>query len=68
MDTAAPLYGRNYPRLQQLKRRYDPDMLFRSWYPIQPAKEPQSADASGARVQVRNFIRRLIGLFKLSFQ
>ena len=29
----------NYPRLQQLKKKYDPDMVFRKWYPITPALE-----------------------------
>jgi Berberine and berberine like len=38
MDAAAPLYGGNYSRLQEVKKKYDPGMLFRSWYPIQPSK------------------------------
>ncbi|KIM25633.1 hypothetical protein M408DRAFT_205383 [Serendipita vermifera MAFF 305830] len=37
-DAAAPLYGENYPRLQELKAKYDPAMMFRSWYPIQPTR------------------------------
>ncbi|EKM52970.1 uncharacterized protein PHACADRAFT_147283 [Phanerochaete carnosa HHB-10118-sp] len=34
---AQELYGENYPRLQQLKRKYDPEMIFDKWYVIQPA-------------------------------
>lgn len=30
-------WASNYPRLQQLKRRYDPDMLFNKWFCIKPA-------------------------------
>ncbi|EJD01265.1 FAD-binding domain-containing protein [Fomitiporia mediterranea MF3/22] len=37
-DRSAVLFGANYPRLQDLKRKYDPDLLFRSWFPITPAK------------------------------
>ncbi|KAG8799467.1 hypothetical protein FRC17_007132 [Serendipita sp. 399] len=36
-DSARVLYGPNYPRLQQLKKKYDPNMVFKSWYPIAPA-------------------------------
>ncbi|KAG8810107.1 hypothetical protein FRC17_003087, partial [Serendipita sp. 399] len=35
--SARALYGPNYPRLQQLKKKYDPNMVFKSWYPILPA-------------------------------
>lgn len=34
---AQELFGDNYPRLQQLKRQYDPDMIFNKWYCIRPA-------------------------------
>ncbi|KAF5339322.1 hypothetical protein D9611_009894 [Ephemerocybe angulata] len=27
----------NYPRLQQIKKKYDPDVIFNKWYPIEPA-------------------------------
>ncbi|KIM25712.1 hypothetical protein M408DRAFT_26037 [Serendipita vermifera MAFF 305830] len=33
---ARTLYAGNYPRLQDVKRKYDPDMMFKSWYPIRP--------------------------------
>ena len=36
-DGAKTLYGANYPRLQEIKSRYDPGMMFRSWYPIRPS-------------------------------
>ncbi|TDL29768.1 FAD-binding domain-containing protein [Rickenella mellea] len=31
------LFGNNYPRLQQLKKKYDPDFVFKKWFPIVPA-------------------------------
>jgi FAD/FMN-containing dehydrogenase len=31
------LFGDNYPRLQALKKKYDPDMLFSKWFVITPA-------------------------------
>jgi FAD/FMN-containing dehydrogenase len=31
------IFGTNYERLRTLKRKYDPDMVFHSWYPITPA-------------------------------
>jgi len=37
MNKAKILFGDNYPRLQQLKRKYDPDLLFSKWLPIVPA-------------------------------
>lgn len=36
-DKASVLFGPNYPRLQQLKKQYDPEMLFSRWFPIRPA-------------------------------
>lgn len=36
-DKAHALFGSNYPRLQQLKKKYDPEMLFAKWFVIQPA-------------------------------
>ncbi|KAH8114756.1 FAD-binding domain-containing protein [Phellopilus nigrolimitatus] len=31
-------FGDNYPRLQQIKKKYDPGMVFNKWYPIEPAR------------------------------
>ncbi|KAJ3530515.1 hypothetical protein NMY22_g8542 [Coprinellus aureogranulatus] len=31
------VFGDNYPRLQEIKRKYDPDSIFNLWYPIVPA-------------------------------
>ncbi|EKM51784.1 uncharacterized protein PHACADRAFT_150472 [Phanerochaete carnosa HHB-10118-sp] len=36
---AQALYGDNYPRLQQIKRIFDPNMIFDKWFPIQPSLE-----------------------------
>ncbi|KAL1745839.1 hypothetical protein HDZ31DRAFT_62711 [Schizophyllum fasciatum] len=30
-------FGEVYPRLQQIKKRYDPELVFDRWYPIIPA-------------------------------
>ncbi|KAG5651066.1 hypothetical protein H0H81_010001 [Sphagnurus paluster] len=30
-------YGENYPRLQAIKKRYDPDNIFNKWFAITPA-------------------------------
>lgn len=37
-DKTKRLFGANLPRLQQIKAKYDPDMVFHKWFPIQPAK------------------------------
>ena len=31
------LFGANYPRLQSLKAKYDPNSVFSKWYPIEPS-------------------------------
>ncbi|KAG8901313.1 hypothetical protein FRC01_009880, partial [Tulasnella sp. 417] len=31
------IFGSNYPRLQEIKKKYDPDMVFNRWFAIQPA-------------------------------
>jgi FAD/FMN-containing dehydrogenase len=30
------VFGENYERLQKLKAKYDPDMVFHKWFPITP--------------------------------
>lgn len=32
------VFGENLPRLRELKRKYDPDLIFNKWYPITPAE------------------------------
>ncbi|KAI0313302.1 hypothetical protein OF83DRAFT_1165636 [Amylostereum chailletii] len=32
------LFGENHVRLQQLKRKYDPDLVFNKWFAIRPAE------------------------------
>jgi hypothetical protein len=34
---ARELWGGNYPRLQQIKKKYDPSNVFNRWFAIQPA-------------------------------
>jgi len=34
---ARTLFGPQYPRLQEIKRKYDPDMVFNKWFCIRPA-------------------------------
>ncbi|KAG8963626.1 hypothetical protein FRC03_002773 [Tulasnella sp. 419] len=36
-DNARLLFGSNYPRLQEIKERYDPDMVFNKWFAIRPS-------------------------------
>ncbi|KAG8783802.1 hypothetical protein FRC20_003754 [Serendipita sp. 405] len=36
-DVARAIFGPNYARLQQLKKKHDPNMVFKTWYPIVPA-------------------------------
>ena len=36
-DKSIVVYHENYPRLQALKKKYDPDMVFNKWYPIKPS-------------------------------
>lgn len=36
-DRARKVFGDNYPRLQQIKKRYDPEVLFSKWFTIVPS-------------------------------
>nr|AGK29855.1 FAD-binding protein [Volvariella volvacea] len=36
-DGARLAFGDKYPRLQEIKRKYDPDNIFNKWFPITPA-------------------------------
>lgn len=36
-EKAKSVFGPNLPRLQQLKRKYDPDFIWNKWFPIMPA-------------------------------
>lgn len=31
------VFGENYPKLQQIKKKYDPENIFNKWFPITPA-------------------------------
>jgi FAD/FMN-containing dehydrogenase len=34
---AEVLFGGNYPKMQEIKKRYDPDNVFSKWFSITPA-------------------------------
>ncbi|KDQ17969.1 hypothetical protein BOTBODRAFT_52788 [Botryobasidium botryosum FD-172 SS1] len=34
---AKHMFGGNYERLRQIKKKYDPKLVFNKWYPIEPA-------------------------------
>lgn len=36
-DKARLVFAENYPRLQKIKMKYDPDVVFNKWLPIMPA-------------------------------
>ena len=36
-DRTAKLYGANYKRLKQIKKKYDPELVFNKWFAITPA-------------------------------
>jgi len=46
VDKPKALFGKHYPRLQALKKKYDPDMIFNKWFTIVPEPEIQG-NASG---------------------
>ncbi|THH08126.1 hypothetical protein EW145_g2912 [Phellinidium pouzarii] len=35
-DRARKVFGNNYPRLQQIKKKYDPEVVFSKWFSIIP--------------------------------
>ncbi|KIM46256.1 hypothetical protein M413DRAFT_441337 [Hebeloma cylindrosporum] len=37
IEKAKHIFGDNYQRLQEIKKRYDPDNIFNKWFPIIPA-------------------------------
>ncbi len=37
VDKAKLLFGVNYPKLQQIKKKYDPELIFNKWFNITPA-------------------------------
>jgi hypothetical protein len=36
-EKAALVYGEKLPKLRALKRKYDPELVFKKWFPIVPA-------------------------------
>lgn len=36
-EYARKIFGPNYPRLQEIKAKYDPDMIWNRWFAIRPA-------------------------------
>ncbi|CZR63147.1 uncharacterized protein PAC_13044 [Phialocephala subalpina] len=37
-EKVADMFGDNFERLRQVKRKYDPGLVFNKWYPISPAE------------------------------
>ncbi|KAJ3548836.1 hypothetical protein NMY22_g1109 [Coprinellus aureogranulatus] len=37
VDRAKLAFASNYPRLQQIKKKYDPENVFNRWFPVTPA-------------------------------
>lgn len=38
-DKVKKLFGSNYARLRDLIAKYDPDLVFGKWFPIEPKRE-----------------------------
>lgn len=36
-DKAKLVFAENYPKLQKIKKQYDPNGIFDKWFPITPA-------------------------------
>jgi FAD/FMN-containing dehydrogenase len=36
-DKAKVAFDKNYPKLQGIKKKYDPENIFNKWFPIMPA-------------------------------
>ena len=36
-DKAKLVFAENYPKLQKVKKQYDPNGIFNKWFPITPA-------------------------------
>ena len=37
VNRAKDLFRENYPRMQEIKRKYDPDMMFNKWFTVNVA-------------------------------
>lgn len=37
IDKSHKFFGEHYPKLQAIKKKYDPDMIFNKWFVITPA-------------------------------